>query len=311
MMSDEAARIEDISPAVQRFLCETIISQMLVSRGIPDAGCWITQAEACYSSIEHPVSSVQKVQKEIAGMDLSGLPFEILSDIYESYLSRKLIVNSAGELEYLPENRKRKGKGIYYTPRYIVRYIVDRTLGKYLWGTESGRPEGNMPAKTPEEVCDLRILDPACGSGSFLTYAFDVLTEFYAWHSSRNIGSACRDTACRVPTPPLGTGSLPIILENHLHGIDLDSDAVDITNAILTLKALERVWILDTGCRYPASGVQYPVLPKHQTGELPHFRLIRSPGLETRGQGYKEARRLAPSPPHPLTLSPGPPVLPI
>ncbi len=172
---------------------------MIASKGILDAGS--------AQNVSRGISLA--VQKEIASMDLGEFPFEVLSDIYESYLA---------------ESGQRKGKGVYYTPPYIVRYIVDRTLGKYLWGTESGRSEGNTPAKTPEDVRDLRILDPACGSGSFLAYTFDVLAEFYVSH----------DSCARIDW-------LSVILENHLYGIDLDSDAVDITSAILTLKASEHV----------------------------------------------------------------------
>ena len=207
------ARIEDTAREVQSFLCNAIISQMLASRGILDARCWMLDTRGG-----------KQMREELSGMDLSEIPFEILSDIYESHLARKLVLNnSTGELEYSPEGGLRKGKGIYYTPPYVVRYIVDRTLGRHLWGTENGRPAKNMTARTPGEIRDLRILDPACGSGSFLSYAFDVLAEFYAFHN-----------------PCAEAEWLSLILENHLYGIDMDSDAVDMTCKILRLKALER-----------------------------------------------------------------------
>lgn len=202
----KSIRVEETSRSVQRFLCNAIISQMLASRGILDAGPQIPDDA---SVLCVPDEVLSKVNAEIAELDLSEFPFEVLSDIYESYLA---------------ERSQRKGKGIYYTPLYIVRYIVDQTLGRYLWGTENGRPEGDMPVKNPEGIRNLRVLDPACGSGSFLSYAFDVLAEFYDSYSSHT-----------------GTDWLPVILERHLFGIDLDSDAVDITNTILILKVLERM----------------------------------------------------------------------
>ena len=201
----KTTRMEETSRSVQRFLCNAIISQMLKSRGISDVG---SQIPDDVSVLRVPDEVLSKVNAEIAELDLSEFPFEVLSDIYESYLA---------------ERSQRKGKGIYYTPRYIVRYIVDQTLGKYLWGTETGRPEGDMPVKNPESIRNLRMLDPACGSGSFLSYAFDVLAEFYDSYGSNT-----------------ETDWLPVILERHLFGIDLDSDAVDITNTILILKVLER-----------------------------------------------------------------------
>jgi len=207
------ARIEDTASEVQCFLCDAVISQMLVSRNMLDTGCSMLDT-----------GCGDQMREELSGMDLSEIPFEILSDIYESYLARKLVLNdSTGELEYSPEGGLRKGKGIYYTPPYVVRYIVDRTLGRHLWGTEDGRPAKNMTARTPGEIRDLKILDPACGSGSFLSYVFDVLAEFYAQHA-----------------PCAEAEWLPLILENHLYGIDMDSDAVDMTCMILNLKALER-----------------------------------------------------------------------
>jgi type I restriction-modification system DNA methylase subunit len=61
----------------------------------------------------------------------------------------------------------RKAGGVYYTPQYIVEYIVENTIGKLIDG------------KTPEQVADIKIVDPACGSGSFLIGAYDYLQK---WH---------------------------------------------------------------------------------------------------------------------------------
>ena len=204
-------RVEEISRDVQRRLCGGIISQMLADRNIISRLKSGLQPEVGFDSGTSSIelgSLNEQIQQELAEMDLGEAPFEVLSDVYESYLARKLIPNSAGELEYSPESQHRKGKGIYYTPEYVVRHIVDRTLGKYLRGAE--------------DIRHLRILDPACGSGCFLAYAFDVLAEFYTSHDTH-----------------AGFRWLSFILENHLYGVDTDSDAVDITSAILTLKALE------------------------------------------------------------------------
>ncbi len=223
IMSDARARTREILRAARCFLFKTIISEMLASRGILDAGHQILDAGFKEPPFDISDKALSQVQKEMAEMDLGRSPFEILSDIYESCLTRKLVLDrSSGKLDYSPEAGLRKGRGIYYTPGYIVRYIVDRTLGRHLWGTDDGQPPQNIPPGMPVDIRDLRILDPACGSGFFLAYAFDVLARFYKAYESQ----------AEADWPAA-------ILEKHLYGIDLDRDAVDITSAILMLKSLE------------------------------------------------------------------------
>ncbi len=252
------ARIEELSRDVQRRLCGVIVSQMLTDRGILDTGF-----DLGTPSIELGVSNgmLSQIQQELSEMDLSELPFEVLGDIYESYLAKKLVLNSADELEYLSENQHRKGKGIYYTPQYVVHHIVDRTLGRYLWGA------GDVPARTPEDIRRLRILDPACGSGCFLVYAFDVLTEFYASYDPNAISRW-----------------LPFILENHLYGVDTDSDAVDITSTILTLKALERASGAST--EIPKPNIKRGNFLVSDTSTSPR---LKSPDWEAEMSGVLEA----------------------
>src|SRR5690606_13483845 len=83
----------------------------------------------------------------------------------------------------------RKKQGSYYTPQVIVRYLVDHSLGRYLYGTENGRPDGNpIPGETRKKASDirqLRLIDPACGSGSFLIYAYELLADFYRGEMAR------------------------------------------------------------------------------------------------------------------------------
>ncbi len=221
--SDARARTREISRAARCFLFKAMISEMLASRGILDAGRWILDDAFKCPALGISDKALSQVQKEMAEMDLGRSPFEVLSDIYEGCLTRKLVLDrSSGELDYSPEVGLRKGRGIYYTPGYIVRYIVDRTLGRYLWGTDDGQPPENISPEMPVDIRDLRILDPACGSGFFLAYVFDVLAKFYKAYRSQ----------VQADWPAA-------ILEKHLYGIDLDRDAVDITNVILMLKSLE------------------------------------------------------------------------
>ncbi|MCH8837745.1 MAG: N-6 DNA methylase, partial [Candidatus Marinimicrobia bacterium] len=99
--------------------------------------------------------------------EFSVLPADILGQVYEQFLGKviRLTAGHHAKVEDRPEVRK--AGGIYYTPTYIVDYIVKHTVGKLLKGS------------TPRKVAKLRILDPACGSGSFLLGAYQYLLD---WH---------------------------------------------------------------------------------------------------------------------------------
>ena len=95
------------------------------------------------------------------------MPVEILGSAYEQFLGKQIIVKgSRATIEEKPEVRK--AGGVYYTPQYIVEYIVENTVGKL------------CNNKTPKEISKLKIVDPACGSGSFLLGAYQYLLK---WHS--------------------------------------------------------------------------------------------------------------------------------
>lgn len=117
--------------------------------------------------------------------EFSVMPPEILGQVYEQFLG-KVITLTAGhraKVEYKPEIKK--AGGVYYTPKYIVDYIVEDTVGKFL--EEAGNPN---------KVEKVRILDPACGSGSFLLGAYQrLLGERIA----QSCDPACRKHARRCP----------------------------------------------------------------------------------------------------------------
>src|SRR5690606_1761903 len=101
---------------------------------------------------------------------------------YEQYLGKTLALDNGG-VTTRDNLETRKKQGSYYTPQVIVRYIVDHSLGRYLYGTANGQPDGEpVPGEarqTSASIRDLRVLDSACGSGSFLIYAYEVLAKFY------------------------------------------------------------------------------------------------------------------------------------
>jgi len=122
----------------------------------------------------------------------------------------------------------KKAGGVYYTPTYIVDYIVESTVGKLLEG------------KTPKQASKLRILDPACGSGSFLLGAYDYLLK---WYLHAYIAEGSEKHKDRL-YPAGGSWKLTIrekkqILLDNIYGVDIDSQAVEVTKLSLLLKVLE------------------------------------------------------------------------
>ncbi len=145
-----------------------------------------------------------------------------------------LTSGSRAKIEEKPEVRK--AGGVYYTPTYIVDYIVKNTVGKLVEGKKPG-PRGG--------VSKLRILDPACGSGSFLIGAYQYLLD---WHRDQYIQDdpekwAKGKTPRLYHSPSVGwrltTDERKRILINNIFGVDIDPQAVEVTKLSLLLKVLE------------------------------------------------------------------------
>jgi hypothetical protein len=92
---------------------------------------------------------------------------DIMGNTYEQYLG-KTLAQSDGNVVTVDNLETRKKQGSYYTPQVIVRYLVDNALGRYLYGTANGQPDGQpLPdgqSKTAADVRGLRVLDAACGA---------------------------------------------------------------------------------------------------------------------------------------------------
>lgn len=169
---------------------------------------------------EHPVMSWEVASdcfdKIISGLyqpnhtqeyNFSIINSDILGGVYEQYLGHLLSKSSDGD----DSKKKRKSQGIYYTPTYIVDYIVQNTLAKKLAEVGSAR-----------ELKSISVLDPACGSGSFLVKALETLNEKYK--ELRYAG----DEYTKIE-----------ILNRNIFGVDLDQQAVEIAQLNLMLKTLE------------------------------------------------------------------------
>ena len=150
--------------------------------------------------------------------DFSIIESDVLGNIYEQYLGN--ILKSTPKRAKLEESKThRKEQGIYYTPSYIVDYIVKNTVGEYIKN------------HTPEEIRKVRILDPACGSGSFLIRAYKEL-ENYWLHNS--------DFAQTTFDSEEFYSKKVEILKNNIFGVDLDPKAVEIAQLNLLLQISER-----------------------------------------------------------------------
>ncbi len=152
--------------------------------------------------------------------DFKVLPADVLGAVYENYLGHKLAQSKTKKnalfktegVEIVKDAKKRKEQGIYYTPAFIVDYIVRNALQPVL-----------DECKTVNELLKIKVLDPACGSGSFLIKALEVLNEKY-----KQLGQE-GDEMTKL-----------IIVMNNLFGVDLDEQAVEIARLNLLINSLDK-----------------------------------------------------------------------
>ena len=168
--------------------------------------------------------------------EFSVIGADILGAVYEQFLGKVIRVTPGGLAKVEEKPEVKKAGGVYYTPTYIVDYIVEHTVGEAL--AETG---------TPETAAKLRILDPACGSGSFLLGAYQRLLD---WHLQYYLAHDPERHARRRQPPVvrlaendwrLTISERKRILLNNLYGVDIDRQAVEVTKLNLLLKCLEGV----------------------------------------------------------------------
>ena len=165
--------------------------------------------------------------------EFSVLPANILGHIYEQFLGKviRLTAGHRAVVEDKPEVKK--AGGVYYTPTYIVDYIVEHTVGKML------------EEKTPNHVSKLHVLDPACGSGSFLLGAYQRLLDWHlTWYGENEPEKHRKGRKPKIFQGPGGdwrltTAEKKRILLNNIYGVDIDPQAVEVTKLSLLLKVLE------------------------------------------------------------------------
>ena len=160
--------------------------------------------------------------------EFSLISTEILGNIYEQFLGKVIRLTDGHRAKVEEKPEVKKAGGVYYTPQYIVEYIVENTIEELLKG------------KTPNQVSQLRIVDPACGSGSFLLGAYQKLIDWHVEYYSK-LEKPPKDTIYEGKD---GIKRLTIkekkrILLKNIYGVDIDSQAVEVTKLSLLLKVLE------------------------------------------------------------------------
>ena len=155
------------------------------------------------------------------------IPGDLFGSIYEQYLGTILAVTEK-RIKLDSASGKRKKMGIYYTPSYIVDYIIKNTLGEYI------------KEKTIDEILNVKVLDPACGSGSFLTRAFVEICEIIKKKlNNGEYGEKILFKESKEKIEELNLGQKIEILRNCIYGVDLDEKAVELSRLNLLLKCLE------------------------------------------------------------------------
>jgi type I restriction-modification system DNA methylase subunit len=186
-----------------------------------------------------------KIMKEIVldtynPYQFDVIPLEVLGNIYEQYLGYTIRLTDH-QVKYELKPDVRKAGGVYYTPEYIVDYIVKNTVGK------------SLQELTPAKIKKLRILDPACGSGSFLIRAYEEMLNYYKQQKSKDYlnrrdrrdsrGNEEKqkklDLKHEEAEPRLTIEEKSQILREHIFGVDIDEQAVEVTKLSLMLKMLE------------------------------------------------------------------------
>ncbi len=159
--------------------------------------------------------------------EFSEIPIEILGSVYEQFLGKQIKIDSAHRVKIEEKPEVRKAGGVYYTPQYVVEYIVKNTVGKLIEG------------KTPKQVSDIKIVDPACGSGSFLIGAYQFLLDYHKNYYTDNGTKTGKKDSPTTPQGNLTSAEKKRILLNNIYGVDIDTNAVEVTKLSLLLKCME------------------------------------------------------------------------
>ena len=188
--------------------------------------------------------------------DLSGVwgEDETLGWVYQFFNSGEERRKMREESQAPRNSRELAVRNQFFTPRYVVQFLTDNTLGRIWYEMRDGntqltkrceylvhRPEEIWEPRTKKDPRDLKILDPACGSGHFLLYCFDLLQTIYeeAWADSQSptsnvTGQTIREDYSTIEELRIATPGL--ILRHNLHGVDIDPRCAQIAQLALWMR---------------------------------------------------------------------------
>ena len=179
--------------------------------------------------------------------EFSVLPADILGQVYEQFLGKSIQLTKSHKAKIENKPEVRKAGGVFYTPTYIVNYIVEKSLNFLLYGKNNNSPVSIASAGK------IKILDPACGSGSFLIVAYQYLLDWHLVQYTSNSNNSIdkkkieRNSVGKAPKIymtsdgvwKLTTDERKRILLNNIFGVDIDAQAVEVTKLSLLLKVIE------------------------------------------------------------------------
>ena len=177
--------------------------------------------------LEKIIIGLFKTSDETVHYDFSAIDADVLGNIYEQYLGY-LLKKTEKRGKLVEGKAHRKEQGIYYTPTYVVDYIVKNTIGE-------------LAKDKKFDLSEIKVLDPACGSGSFLMKAFDYLVTL-----DKKKNGVVEQTKLDTSGASATYGRKIEILKNNIFGVDLDPKAVEIAQLNLLLKAAEKKHRLPT-----------------------------------------------------------------
>lgn len=179
--------------------------------------------------------------------EFAAMPAEILGQVYEQFLGKVIVRSGRTRVRVEDKPEVKKAGGVYYTPSYIVDYIVENTVGKLLEG-KTPQAVGGLTAawKPAKNGRPLTVLDPACGSGSFLIVAYQYLLNWYL-NQYVEVDDPKQHTQGKAPRIyqtlqgdwRLTGAERKRILLAHIYGVDIDFQACEVTKLSLLLKVLD------------------------------------------------------------------------
>lgn len=256
-------KVDELNEAVQRIIDRLVFIRNLEDRGIEPENSLFSYADTKQDTYKHLLPLFRKLDADYNGLlfkkhfsedlviddkiikaqiknlcyPLSPYQFdeiepEILGRIYEKFLGSKIRLTDNHSVKIEEKLEVRKAGGVYYTPQYVVNYIIRNTIGKIIEG------------KSPDEIALIRILDPACGSGSFLLGAFEFLMEYHKmWYKKASQTAQKKHKSDFYYTSDkeikLTLKKRSEILRNNIFGVDLDREATEVTIMSLYLKLLD------------------------------------------------------------------------